>query len=100
MFYSGSQYPLYVPPYISGYEKVKITITKRTPTEEMEQRIKMRYAFALSAFSRMFTPGRITQDMKELCNQWSENVDDLPPSWDLYRVDRYFLEIWKSRSQQ
>ena len=36
MSYFGQQYPLYYPQYISGYEKVKITIMKRTSTMEME----------------------------------------------------------------
>ena len=36
MFLRGYPYPLYVPPYISGYEKVKITTTKRTNTMETE----------------------------------------------------------------
>ena len=36
MFLNGSQYPLYYPQYISGYEKVRITITKRTSMTEME----------------------------------------------------------------
>ena len=37
MSYFGQQYPLYYPQYISGYEKVKITIMKRTSTMETEQ---------------------------------------------------------------
>ena len=36
MFLHGSQYPLWYPQYISGYEKVKITITKQTSMMEME----------------------------------------------------------------
>jgi glucose-6-phosphate 1-dehydrogenase len=36
MFLRGSQYPLYYPRYISGYEKVKITTTKQTSTMETE----------------------------------------------------------------
>ena len=36
MFLRGSQYPLYYPQYISGYEKVKITTTKQTSTMETE----------------------------------------------------------------
>ena len=34
MFLNGSQYPLYYPRYISGYERVKITTTKQTNTME------------------------------------------------------------------
>ena len=36
MFLNGSQYPLYYPRYISGYERVKITTTKQTSTMETE----------------------------------------------------------------
>ena len=36
MFLRGSQYPLYYPQYISGYERVKITTTKQTNTMETE----------------------------------------------------------------
>ena len=36
MFLRGSQYPLYYPQYISGYERVKITTTKQTSTMETE----------------------------------------------------------------
>ena len=37
MHLHGSQYPLYFPRYISGYEKVKITTTKQISTMETEQ---------------------------------------------------------------
>ena len=40
MSYYGQHYPLYVPPFISGYEKVKITTTNRTTMMEMEQLTK------------------------------------------------------------
>ena len=36
MSWFGEQYPLYYPQYISGYEKVKITITNQTTTMETE----------------------------------------------------------------
>lgn len=96
MSYSGEQYHFYVPPHISGTEKVKITIMKQTPMEEMEQRIRMRYAFAMSSFGRMFTPNKITHEMRSLCREWSNNFDVQPPKGDLYKVDRYFLELWKT----
>ena len=64
----------------------------------MEQRIKMRRAFAMSAFSRMFTPNKITHEMRDLCNKWSK-IEDQPPLGDLYLVDRYFLEFWKERNE-
>lgn len=97
MSYFSDHYPLYVPPHILGTEEVKITIMKPTPTEEMEQRIRMRFAFAMSSFGRMFKPSGISQEMRELCNQWSQNTDEDPPKGDLYQVDRYFLELWKNR---
>ena len=68
-----------------------------TNMTEMEQRIKMRYAFAMSSFARMFTPNRMTCEMRSLCKEWSE-IDDQPPTGDLYKVDRYFLELWKTWS--
>lgn len=97
MSYSGEQYPFYVPPFISGTERVKITTMKVTNMTEMEQRIKMRYAFAMSSFGRMFLPHGITPDMRELCNEWSQ-IEQQPPRGDLYQVDRYFLELWKTWS--
>ena len=98
MSYYTDHYPFYVPPSISGTEKVKISITKVTNMTEMEQRIKMRYAFAMSSFGRIFTPNKISYEMKILCEEWSENIDDQPPKGDLYQVDRYFLELWKTWS--
>ena len=97
MSYSGEQSHFYVPPFISGTEKVKISITKVTNMTEMEQRIKMRYAFAMSSFGRMFTPNKITYEMRLLCEEWSEDMNKIPPGKDLYQVDRYFLELWKTR---
>ncbi len=71
---------------------------KPTPTEEMEQRIRMRFAFAMSSFARMFSPGKISFEMRALCNEWSM-IEDQPPQGDLYLVDRYFLELWKKRDE-
>ena len=69
---------------------------KPTPTQEMEQRIRMRFAFSMSSFGRMFTPNKITHEMRSLCREWSDNLDVQPPKGDLYKVDRYFLELWKT----
>jgi hypothetical protein len=99
MSYFSDHYHLYVPPHISGTEKVKITITKLTPTQEMEQRIRMRFAFAMSSFGRMFKPSGISHEMRMLCKDWSENSNEDPPKKDLYQVDRYFLELWKKRNE-
>ena len=97
MSYSGERYPFYVPPSISGTEKVKISTMKVTNMTEMEQRIRMRHAFAMSSFGRMFSPNKITCEMRILCEEWSENIDETPPAKDLYQVDRYFLNLWKTR---
>jgi hypothetical protein len=98
MSYSGEHYPFYVPPFISGTEKVKMSTMKVTNMTEMEQRIKMRHAFAMSSFGRMFAPNKITHEMRTLCIDWSENINEIPPAKDLYQVDRYFLELWKTWS--
>jgi len=97
MSYFSDHYPLYVPPYISGTERVKMSIMKVTNMTEMEQRIKMRHAFAMSSFARLFTPNRITYEMRAFCREWSQNKEQ-PPQADLYKVDRYFLELWKTWS--
>ena len=99
MSYFSDHYRFYVPPYISGTEEVRITIMKPTPTQEMEQRIRMRFAFAMSSFGRMFQPSGITHEMRSFCNKWSYNTDEDPPQGDLYTVDRYFLELWKTRNE-
>ena len=98
MSYFSDHYPSYVPPYISGTERVKMSIMKVTNMTEMEQRIRMRYAFSMSSFGRMFKPSGISQEMRELCNQWSQ-IEEQPPTGDLYQVDRYFLELWKTRNE-
>lgn len=69
---------------------------KPTPTQEMEQRIRMRFAFSMSSFGRMFTPNKITHEMRSLCREWSDDINIQPPKGDLYKVDRYFLELWKT----
>ena len=100
MSYLSDHYPLYVPPFISGTEKVKISTMKVTNIPEMEQRIRMRFAFAMSSFGRMFTPNNIVCEMRAFCREWSENIDEIPPTrFDLYQVDRYFLELWKKRNE-
>ena len=99
MSYFGEHYPFYVPPHISGTERVKMSTMKVTNMTEMEQRIKMRHAFAMSSFARMFTPNKITYEMRSLCKEWSEDIEVQPPQGDLYKVDRYFLELWKHKLQ-
>ena len=90
------QYPLYYPQYITGYERVRITFMTQKTMTETEQRIKLRYAFALSSFGRSFRPEGIVYEMRRLCRLWSEGVEEIPTSWDLQKVDRYFLNLWNS----
>ena len=71
---------------------------KVTNMTETEQRIKMRHAFAMSSFARMFTPNKIIYEMRALCREWSQN-EEQPPVGDLYQADRYFLELWKKRNE-
>ena len=98
MSYFGEHYPFYVPPHISGTERVKMSTTRVTNMTETEQRIKMRHAFAMSSFARLFTPNRINYEMRQLCQEWSK-IEEQPPAGDLYKVDRYFLELWKKRNE-
>ena len=73
-------------------------ITNRIIMTEMEQRIRMRYAFAMSSFGRMFRPNHITIEMKSIASKWANAIDTITPSRsNLYEVDRYFLELWKNR---
>jgi DNA-binding response OmpR family regulator len=76
-----------------------MSIMKVTNMTETEQRIKMRHAFAMSSFARMFTPNKLTHEMRALCREWSE-IGEQPPQGDLYQVDRYFLELWKTWSSK
>jgi hypothetical protein len=98
MSYFSDHYPLYVPPHISGTEKVKITITKPTPTQEMEQRIKMRYAFAMSSFSRMHGVSHVNSsaEIDRFCKKWANTEEEFIPTRTLTSVDFYFRDLWKT----
>ena len=101
MSFFSSQYPLYYPQSISGYEKV--TITTMTPTNmmETEQLIRDRFAFSMSSFGRMFGPPRITNEMRSFCKEWSEDIETPTPMHnDLHGVDLYFRKLWESKLQQ
>ena len=97
MSYFGDRYRFYVPQFISGTEKVRMSTMKVSNMTATEQRIRMRHAFAMSSFARMFTPNRITFEMRSFCLEWSQN-EEQPPAGDLYKVDRYFLELWKVKN--
>ena len=94
-----SQYPLYWPQYISGYERVRITTTTPTNTMETELLIRDRFAFAMSSFGRMFRPPGITHEMTLMCEEWARDLETPTPMHnDLDGVDSYFLDLWKSHS--
>ena len=96
-----SQYPLYVPPYISGYEEVKMSTMTPTNTMETEQLIEARFAFAMSSFGRMFRPPGITHGMTEMCRKWSQDLETPTPMHEtLDGVDKYFLDMWKTFNKE
>ena len=72
---------------------------KVTNMTEMEQRIRMRYAFAMSSYGRMFTPAGITQEVRMLCKKWSESDEQIPISLNLHQVDYYFAQKWRKRNE-
>jgi len=68
MRYYGSQYPLYYPQYISGYEKVKITTTKPISTMETEPLTRSLVIFGATGdlCKRKLIPA--------LCELWRKNL--------------------------
>lgn len=64
-----------------------------TITREMDPRIRQRYHFAASAFSRMHGVDKVTLEMHDFCRRWAET--HLPtPLEGLNEVDRYFRNLW------
>ena len=57
---------------------------------------KMRYAFAMSSFGRMFRPDGITYQMNLFCKEWAEGDEKVPTEWTLDQVDQFFLEHWRN----
>jgi len=96
MHSSGYQYHLYWPRYISGYEKVKITITKQTSMMEMEPLTKGIVIFGATGdlCKKKLIPALYKLWQKELLpdnflivgsarreptvNQWKESLGDYP----------------------
>jgi hypothetical protein len=66
-------------------------------TKEMEPRIKQRYHFAASSFSRMFGVPKVTQEMLDFCLAWAEQTMPAPLD-SLTNVDIYFRRLWNMRS--
>ncbi|AOO02550.1 hypothetical protein Np200912_112 [Synechococcus phage S-RIM2] len=93
MSYFSDHYPLYVPPSISGYEELTISITNQTTMTETGPLTKGRYNFALSSFARIYGVPRITQEMSDFCLGWALH-DDIAPLDCLHHVDKYFRDLW------
>ena len=60
---------------------------------EMEPRIRQRFHFAASSFSRMFGVDKVTPEMIDFCVAWAEETMPAPLD-DLNNVDRYFRRLW------
>lgn len=66
-------------------------------TKEMEPRIRQRFNFAASSFSRLYGVEKVTEAMLDFSHTWAETT--MPaPSECLHSVDRYFAELWALRS--
>ena len=61
--------------------------------KEMEPRIRQRFHFAASSFSRMFGVDKVTPAMLDFCVGWAEQTMPAPLD-DLNNVDRYFRRLW------
>lgn len=60
---------------------------------EMGPRIRQRFHFAASSFSRLYGVEHVTAEMIDFSYRWAET--DMPaPLDDLNNVDRYFRELW------
>jgi len=104
MSFFGQQYPLYYPQYISGLEKVKITITNQTTTMETEQLTKGIVIFGATGdlCKKKLIPALYKLWQKELlpdnflitgcarrnptATQWKESLGDYPDGF-LHHLD-------------
>ena len=65
----------------------------------MDIRVKQRYNFVLSSFSRIYGVGKINTSIKYFCEEWSK-LEVHAPLGSLNEVDQYFCNEysnWKSR---
>ena len=74
-----------------------MSIMKVTSMAEMEQRIEMRYSFAMSSFSRMYGVNCVnsTKEIDRFCTKWSETEEQINPLCTLTEVDFYFRDLWQ-----
>ena len=90
---NGSQYPLWYPQYISGYERVRITTTTQMTMMEMEPLTRQQFHFAASSFSRIYGVSHVSSDMIDFCYDWAFTEEKAPLDC-LNHVDRYFRQLW------
>jgi glucose-6-phosphate 1-dehydrogenase len=104
MSFFGQQYPLYYPQYISGLEKVKITITNQTTTMETEQLTKGIVIFGatgdlckkklIPALYKLWKKGLLPDNFlitgcarrAPTAAQWKESLGDYPDEF-LHHLD-------------
>jgi hypothetical protein len=64
-----------------------------TTIRVMEPRIRQRFHFAASAFSRIFGVSHVSSDMIDFCYDWAHTEQKAPLDC-LNHTDRYFRELW------
>ncbi len=70
-------------------------IMNQISTTGMEPRIRSRYDFAMSSFSRMYgVKGVINSSpIQAFCIEWAHTSNDIPEG-SLTKVDFYFRDLW------
>ena len=65
---------------------------------EMEQHIKNRYDFAMSAFARMYGVNYVmsSPDISRFCKKWAETEEQEAPQGTISEINFYFLDFWKT----
>ena len=117
MSYFGQQYPLYYPPSISGYEKVKMITTTQTTMTEMEQRTKQLVIFGatgdlckkklIPALHKLWERGLLQDNLlitgtarrEPTVTQWKESLGEYPEEF-LHHLDYQPSDLTKVESLQ
>ncbi len=117
MSYFGQQYPLYYPPSISGYEKVKIITMTQTTMTEMEQRTKQLVIFGatgdlckkklIPALHKLWERGLLEDNLlitgtarrEPTVTQWKESLGEYPEEF-LHHLDYQPSDLTKVESLQ
>ena len=64
-----------------------------TTIRAMEPRIRQRFHFAVSSFSRIFGVNHVTGNMIDFCHEWATQNETAPLDC-LHNVDNYFRNKW------